>query len=128
LLQATGKPVEARAATTEGLSILVALASDQNPSLSHVFGACRWLTETEVLPLQNPAEAVRFCQKAIDLTGGKDPDGWEGLSHAREQLGDRAGALEAATRALTLIRPTAPGTPVSVQRRNMEATQRRLQR
>jgi len=128
LLQATSKPVEARAATAEGLSILVSLASDQNSSLSHIFGACRWLTETKVLPLRDPAAAARFCQQAITLTDGKDPDGWEGLSHAREQLGDRAGALEAATRALTLLPPTVPGKPISLQRRNMEAAQRKLQR
>ena len=60
LLQAIGKPVEARATIAEALSILVSLASDQNPSLPHVLGACGWLTETEVLPLRDPASASRL--------------------------------------------------------------------
>lgn len=127
LLQAVGKPAEARAATAEGLSILVSLASDQHPSLPHVLGACGWLTETEVLPLRDPALAARFCQQAITLTDGKDPDGWAGLSQAREQLGERAAAIEAATRALSLIPPTMPGSAISVQRRTMEANLIKLQ-
>ncbi|MEO8026576.1 MAG: hypothetical protein ABI823_08880, partial [Bryobacteraceae bacterium] len=127
LLQESGKPTEARSAAAEGIQILTGLAAASGASLSHLFGACRWLTETSVTSLRNPSAASAFCQQAITRTKGEDPDGWQGLSLAREQLGDLAAATEAAKRALALLPPSAPGKPVSVQRQEMEHTLARLQ-
>ena len=123
-----GHRKEAHLSATEGIGILTALASKPTASLSHTFGACRWMTETKVASARNAAEAARYCQKAIDQTKGEDPDGWEGLANAREQLGDRTGAVAAAKRALALLPPTVPGKADSEQRRTMTETLRRLLR
>lgn len=128
LLVALGRRAEAKAAAGEGLAALVALASAPKATLGHVFGACRWLTETEVVDLRDPAAAARFCRAAVERTNGEDPDAFEGLATALDQCGDRKGAVEAAERALSLVPPATPGEPVSQQRRDMEAALRNYQR
>ncbi len=128
LHQQSGEKVAARNAAQDGIEILVALAEPQTASLSHLFGACRWLSETAVASLRKPKLAAAYCQRAIDITKGQDPDGWEGLSTARAQLGDRTGAIEAAKRAIALLPPTLEGKPVSEQRRTMEAALRQLEK
>jgi eukaryotic-like serine/threonine-protein kinase len=127
LLHESGQSMEAQKATKEGLAILTALAEPPTATFSQLAGACRWLTETSLQPLRRPQQAAAFCQRAIDMTKGTDPDGWEGLSTAKLQLGDRPGAIAAAKQAIALLPPTAPGKPISQQRASMEATLKRLQ-
>jgi tetratricopeptide (TPR) repeat protein/tRNA A-37 threonylcarbamoyl transferase component Bud32 len=114
------EPVEARANAASGLEILAQLAEKPNASLSHVYGACRWFSETDVAVLRDPKRAERFCRLAVDRTGGKDLDAWQGLAAARGLMGDRRGALEAGGRALELLPPAKPGEPKSQQRVSLE--------
>jgi tetratricopeptide (TPR) repeat protein len=120
-LAALARRDEARQRTREGLEILEGLAAAPNASTTHVFGACRWLCETEVRELRKPARAAEFCRLAMKMTGGEDPDAYSGLANALDQMGDAAGAVAAAGKALALIPPTLPGTPPTQQRRDMEA-------
>ena len=120
LLMPLGKTQEARARAAEGIGILAGLADFPNATLSHVFGACRWLTETDVRELRRPARAVVYCRAAAERTERKDPDAFEGLAMALDQLGDAAGAVAAAEKAVALLPPSAPGKPGSRQRITME--------
>jgi eukaryotic-like serine/threonine-protein kinase len=126
LLAKAGKLAEAKVRTAEGLGLIVQLASDPKPAITHVFGACRWLVECEVREQRNPALAARYCEQAAAATEGADPDAWLGLSQAREQMGDRPGALAAAERALSLVPPPRAGEPASRQRIEMESNRDRL--
>lgn len=116
-----GRASEARAAASEGMKLLLDLASAPSPSLSHLFGACRWLTETEVRSLRDPGRAAGFCRTAIERTGREDPDGFMGLAEALYQSGDKAGAIEAAAKAVSLLPPVVSGRAKSQQRTDMEA-------
>ena len=120
LLMPLGKTQEARARAAEGIGILAGLADFPNATLSHVFGACRWLTETDVRELRRPARAVVYCRAAAERTERKDPDAFEGLAMALDQLGDAAGAVAAAEKAVALLPPSAPGKAPSRQRITME--------
>ena len=51
-----------------------------------------------------PAKAVEWAQRAVDLDGGKAATALDTLSAARANAGDFAGAIQAASRALTLAR------------------------
>jgi non-specific serine/threonine protein kinase/serine/threonine-protein kinase len=115
------RAADARVAASEGLKLLLELASAPSASLTHLFGACRWFSETEVRTLRDPKRAAGFCRSAIERTGGKDPDGFMGLALALYQSGDRAGASEAAAKAITLLPPVASGKAKSQQRKDMEA-------
>lgn len=127
LLLSLGNPSQAREYASEGLAILTALADSPKAGLTHVMGACRWLTETELKELRQPARAAGFCRSAAERTGQKDPDPFEGLATALDQLGDTAGAVAAAQKAVDLLPPSEPGRPVSQQRVNMERALHRYQ-
>lgn len=121
-----GRTEDARAAAGEGMTALVTLADAPSPSLSHVFGACRWLTETEVRTLRDPKRAAEFCRKAIERTKSTDPDAFMGLAEALHQMGDRAGAVDAARKAIASLPAEAPGQAKSQQRAGMEAALQRF--
>jgi tetratricopeptide (TPR) repeat protein len=127
-LVSLGRRGEAREQSAAGLQIMEELASSPKASLSHVFGGCRWFTETAVTELRKPVRAAEFCRQAMKMTNGEDPDAYAGLATALDQQGDRAGAALAIEKALTLIPPSPPGQPPSQQRREMEAELRRLRR
>jgi eukaryotic-like serine/threonine-protein kinase len=127
LQQESGQTAAAQKATKEGLATLTALAEPPSATFSQLIGACRWLTETAVQPSRRPRQAAEFCQRAIDMTNGVDPDGWEGLSNAKFQMGDRPAAIVAAQKAIALLPPTVPGKPISQQRATMEANLKRLE-
>lgn len=119
------QPAEARRAGTEGLRIMASLGESPKATLSHIFGVCRWFTEIAIPDLREPARAAKFCRLAAEKTGRKDPDAFEGLAAALDQMGDAPGAAEAAETAIGLIPPTKPGEPPSQQRLNFEAALRR---
>jgi hypothetical protein len=54
------------------------------------------------------------------LVGDLETDAWEGFASARNALGDKGGALEAAERALALVSQSPPGQPKSRQRIQIE--------
>lgn len=123
-----GRAGEARAAANEGLALLAGLASAPSPSLSHLFGACRWFAETEVKPLRDPGRAPQFCRQAIERTTGSDPRCLHRTGGSAAQMGDRAAAVEAASKALSLLPPSAPNQPKTQQRADMEAAVHRFRR
>jgi len=98
-----GRTGEARSNAVEGLAILRELADAPRPALSHLFGACRWMTETDVRDLRDAVHAAAYCRQAIGNTRGQDPDAWMGLAEAQSQMGDRAGAIESAKKAVALL-------------------------
>ncbi len=128
LLASAGQAAAAEQHTGEGLKQLRGLADREKPSVTHLFGACRWLVETRVARLRDPAAAAGYCRQGAVATEGKDPDAWLGLSAALELMGDRDGAAEAAGKALALVPPPAPGQPPSRQRLDTEANWKRLRR
>jgi tetratricopeptide (TPR) repeat protein len=120
-LAALGERVSARTTAAQGLETVRSLASAPEPQLTHVFAACRWLTETSVLELRRPLDAALYCRKAMAGTNRRDPDAFAGLAHALELGGDRPGAIGAMREAIALIPPSPPGAPVSRQRQEMES-------
>jgi eukaryotic-like serine/threonine-protein kinase len=125
-LVALGKPSDAFSVASEGLTAIEKLAAATDASLSHTFGACRWLTETQVVALRDGPKAASFCRKALDATGGTDPDAYSGLALALEIAGDRAGAARELEKALALLPPPQLGQPVSRQRSELEAHLKRF--
>lgn len=123
-----GRAEDARVAASEGLAGLAGLATAPSPSLSHVFGACRWFAETEVAALRDSKRAAEFCRQAVELTKGADPDAFIGLALALSQMGDHAAAVDAATKAVSLLPPSVAGQPKSQQRADMEAALERFRR
>ncbi|MBS1824743.1 MAG: serine/threonine protein kinase [Acidobacteria bacterium] len=119
-LVAMGRESEARAAAGDGLVGLRALASDEKASMTHVFGACRWLTDTEVVSLRDGAGAAVFCRKVVELTGGRDLDGFAGLAKALWVSGDKDGAVRELEKAIALLPPVRVGEPASRQRSELE--------
>ncbi len=117
---------EAKAAAGDGLAELRALASVEKASLTHVFGACRWLAETEVVSLRDGAGAAAFCRNSVQMTGGRELDAFAGLAKALAVMGDGAGAVREMEKAIALLPPVREGEPVSRQRSDMEAELRRL--
>ena len=124
LLVSLGQAQSAHERAAEGLKILTGLAAAPQATVSHVFGACRWLVETDVRDLRQPAQAAKFCQLAAERTAHKDPDAFEGLAAALHLMGDSAAAVAAAEKAVALL-PAAPGQPPSQQRQNMESALKR---
>jgi eukaryotic-like serine/threonine-protein kinase len=116
----------ARLHAAEGLAIIEGLAAAPNAGVSHVFGACRFLAETEVVELRQLGKAEKYCRLAMELTKSADPDAFAGLAVVLELRGDKSGALAMVEKALALIPPAAPGKPVSKQRTDFEDTIRRL--
>ena len=51
-----------------------------------------------------PAKAVEWAERAVELDGGKAATALDTLGAARANAGDFAGAIQAATRALSLAR------------------------
>lgn len=125
-LVALGRQTEAQQRAAEGLRILEELAASPQATISHVFGGCRWLAETEVRTIRKPARAAEFCRQAMKMTNGEDPDAHQGLATALEQLGDYTGALSAAETAVSLSPPTPAGQSPTRQRLDMEAVVARL--
>jgi tetratricopeptide (TPR) repeat protein/predicted Ser/Thr protein kinase len=101
-----GRATDARTSAQEGLAIIGRLASAPSASLTHVFGACRWFSETEVREVRDPARAAGFCRQAIERTKGSELDAFLGLAGALDLLGDPRGAVEAAEKALALLPPS----------------------
>lgn len=111
---------EAEEKVREGLGLLGELAGDPQASLTHVFGACRWFAETQVLSLRDPHRAAQYCRKAMELTKGEDPDAFSGLALALYLQGDRAGAVANIRKALELIPPRKQGDKATQQRLELE--------
>ena len=123
---ALGQAAAARAQAREGLQIMRELASAPNPSATHLFGACRWFSETTVASERDPRLAEKFCRQALKATGSQDPDAFSGLSKALLLTGNLAEAVESLHRALALIPPRLPNAPASRQRMELEEALTRL--
>jgi tetratricopeptide (TPR) repeat protein len=121
-----GQPGKARSSAREGLRMMRKLADSPDPSASHLFGACRWFTETKVREERDPLAATKFCRMAEAATKGQDPDAYSGLAKALALQGDRRGAIEAMQRALAMIPQTPPGAAASRQRTEIELELARL--
>lgn len=127
-LTAAGRNTEAAAAAREGLEAIRTLASAPNAAPTHLFGGCRWFTDTAVAALRDGRAAEGFCRKALAATGGKDLDAYAGLVGALKLAGDRAGALRELKHAIALLPPTPSGHPVSRQRMELETELKSLSR
>jgi tetratricopeptide (TPR) repeat protein/predicted Ser/Thr protein kinase len=123
-----GNSAQAFALTRDGLEAIRSLAAAPDASLTHLFGGCRWFTETKVVALRDGPAAASFCRKALEAAGGADIDALAGLAQALKLAGDRTGALRELEKAIALLPPTAAGQPVSRQRLDLEAELRSLSR
>jgi len=126
-LAALGRREDARRSAQSGLTMMTELATGPSASLTHTFGACRWLTETEVIELRQPRLAETFCRHALQRTDNQDPDAFIGLAAALHQLGDSKGAVAAVESALRLL-PAETGSAKSQQRQDMESALARFRR
>jgi len=105
-------------AATE-LPLLHALRMRHGAAPMSVFG------QTDVRDLRRPASAAAYCRIAAERTGRKDPDAFEGLARALDQLGDAAGAVAYAKKAVALLPPSGTRKPASQQRITMETALKR---
>jgi len=122
------KSAKAQTQAREGLQLLHRLADAPNPSASHLFGACRWFSETKVASERDPVLAAKYCRLAEAATKGQDPDAYSGLAKALALTGNKSGAIEALKRALSMIPKTPSGAAPSRQRIELEAEMPKLLR
>ena len=117
-----GQPSLAKEKTATGMQVMKQLADLPGASLTDINTACSWFGDAMVVSLRDPKIALPFCQRAVDLTQGKDPDALFGMAVAKYHNGDRNEALAILDRAIALLPPTEPGKPKSQQRINFART------
>jgi non-specific serine/threonine protein kinase/serine/threonine-protein kinase len=121
-LLGTGQKEESRRQAQRGLSIAKDLADRPNATADHFYNYA-WLAVTvEPTDLQDPAGALPYALKAVQMGKSNDEFALHVLAQAYAGTGDYAHAAESEERALALFPPLQPWQPKAVQRENMERT------
>ena len=82
--------------------------------------ACTWLAETVVVALRDPKAALPYCQRAVDVTEGKDMEAWNRLAAAQFALQDYKAAEQSLEKTMSMLPPPESGKPKSRQRQTTE--------
>jgi tetratricopeptide (TPR) repeat protein len=119
ILMATGRRDEARRDAQRALALLRA-GIEQPGAGGEAFNEYAWaLVSTEVEEVRNPALALKFATRAMELAGGQNPVYMHTLSWAHYRLGNRDEAIRTLERALTAM-PSATSGPAVGLRRQVE--------
>ena len=110
------KPAEARSSSAAGLTVLAELGDRPTAAASQLVETCKALALVPIPDLRDLTRASGYCQRAHDLSGGKDSYVLEIFAGVRGELGDKAGAVALIEQALALLPPPKPGEPVSKRR------------
>jgi tetratricopeptide (TPR) repeat protein len=115
-LQKTGATEEARQAGNQGLQALIELASRPNATLNQLINASRYLLDPPLVEQKNAGKALDLARRAVAMS----PNNifvQEMFSHAAEQNGNLAEALEAARKRLELTpESNGPAREVALKR------------
>jgi tetratricopeptide (TPR) repeat protein len=107
LLAATHRTEEARVETKRALAILKPQA-EQSALFQHAEDYAQLLATTPFAELRDDAAALRYARKAVAMTHDADPDVLHALALAYERNGDKQHAIEADSRALSMLPAGAP--------------------
>jgi len=85
-------------------------------------------TTCEPADLRDPATALRFARRAVELTKGADAGALDTLAQVHFAMGDAPRAIEAAEKALSLLPAIKPGDAESEMRKEIEGHLARFKR
>jgi len=115
-----GKTQAARAFTQRGLAFLRLSAERPTASAEDLNDYAWWLATCRPIDLRQPAKAVEFSKRAVALTPGPNASYFHTLGWAYFGAGDRAHAIGALQRALSILAPAPTGAPSSGLRHQVE--------
>jgi tetratricopeptide (TPR) repeat protein len=110
------QPAEARVQAKRGVEMAKEIADRPGSNQSQNYNYA-WLAVTvEPEDLQEPAKAMPYAKKAVEMSGGKDPFSVHVLAQAQAGVGDYASAIRTEEQALALMPAPQPGqTPPAIQ-------------
>lgn len=116
------QPEEARVQAKRGVAMAKEIADLPGANQSQIYNYA-WLAVTvEPEDLQEPAKALPYAKKAVEMSGGRDPYSMHVLAQAYAGIGDNATAIQTEERALSLMPPPQTGqTPPAIQATVQEA-------
>ena len=120
LLTEAGQTQAARVSTKRGLAFLRLSAERPTASAEDLNDYAWWLATCQPIDLRQPARAVEFSKRAVALAHGPNASYLHTLGWAYFRSGDRAHAIDALQRALTMLTPAAPGGPSTGLRHQVE--------
>jgi tetratricopeptide (TPR) repeat protein len=105
----SGRRRDAHATTLRALEMLRPLVQSPNAS-PYDLQQYTWILLTTPFPdLRNPAEALPFARKMVEMTDASDPGQLDLLARALFETGHRDEAIQTVRRALALAPPSQPG-------------------
>ena len=120
LLTGAGHTTAARVSTKRGLAFLRLSAERPTASAEDLNDYAWWLATCQPIDLRQPTRAIEFSKRAVALAHGPNASYLHTLGWAYFGAGDRAHAIDALQRALTMLTPAAPGMPSSGLRHQVE--------
>jgi tetratricopeptide (TPR) repeat protein len=112
ILLSTGHPQEARVEARRGLQLAKGVADRPGATGDQVYNYA-WLAVTvDPEDLRDPAGALPYATKAVEIGKGEDPLCLHVLALAYAGIGDYRRAVEAEQKALALFAPVEAGKPV----------------
>ena len=125
ILLATGQPREARVQAQRGLQLAKAVADRPGATGDQIYNYA-WLAVTvDPEDLRDPAAALPYAAKSVELSKGEDPMCLHILAQAYAGTHDYRRAVETEEKALALFAPVEPGKPAP---RNRGIVERALER
>jgi tetratricopeptide (TPR) repeat protein len=104
LLAQTGQPAEARHLALRALSVRKALAEQPAATANDLNNYAWALLTVEPAELRDPAAALPYAQRAVELIKGKAPKLLGTLALAYHLTGDHARAVETEQQAIALLK------------------------
>jgi tetratricopeptide (TPR) repeat protein len=121
-LVATNHVQEAKPYDVRGLALAKEVADRPGATGEQMYNYA-WLAVTvDPADLRNPAGALPYAIKAVELSNSKDPLCLHVLSQAYSELGDYRRAVEVEEKALTLFAPVEGGKPAPRNRGVVESS------
>jgi non-specific serine/threonine protein kinase/serine/threonine-protein kinase len=125
ILLATGHAPEARVQAQRGLQLAKGVADRPGANGDQIYNYA-WLAVTvDPEELRDPAGALPYARKAVEMSKGEDPLCLHVLAQALAGTGDYRSAVETEEKALALFAPVEPGKPAP---RNRGIIERALER
>jgi non-specific serine/threonine protein kinase/serine/threonine-protein kinase len=117
---ASGAPAQGRIATRRALEVLAPMVELPEPSVFDLQQYVWLLVTSPYAELRNPARALPYARKAVELTRSSDPAALDALARAYFQTGNRELAIATARQALELLPADAVPSGKSALRRELE--------
>jgi tetratricopeptide (TPR) repeat protein len=120
ILLATGQPQEARVQAQRGLLLAREVADRPGANGDQIYNYA-WLAVTvDPQELRDPAAALPYAAKAVEMSKGQDPLYLHVLAQAYAGTGDYRRAVETEQKALALFAPVEAGKPAPRNRGMVE--------